>query len=120
MHSISILGKNSDVHRKFRGRCKSLKMRARPFDYFIKNHQNCKGPIAKVRLLRNGFFHIAESFMKAKVPYIWKTLKGNLVKDSIKKKIEIQYHARNLEIKPEPRIDVDKLFKFLSNGKSIY
>ena len=60
------------------------------------------------------FFHISEE--KAKVPYrFWKLFKGNLIKDSIKKAIEIQYYARNLEMKPEPEVDVTKLFNFLDN-----
>jgi aminoglycoside 3-N-acetyltransferase len=64
------------------------------------------------------FFHIAEE--KAKVPYrFWKTFRGDLFKNSLKKEIEIQYYARNLEENPEPRIDVPKLFKFL-NGKNIF
>ena len=51
------------------------------------------------------FFHIAEE--KAKVPYrFWKTFKGNLIKNSVKNKIEIQYYARSLEIKPKPYFNI--------------
>lgn len=109
MHSISILGKNSDYIANLEGDTEFSE--GSTFDYLLK--KNCK-ILYLGDCFTETFFHIAEE--KAKVPYrFWKTLKGNLVKDSIKKKIEIQYHARNLEIKPEPRIDVDKLFKFLSN-----
>lgn len=109
MHSISILGKNSDYIANLEGDTEFSEGSA--FDHLLK--KNCK-ILFLGDSFTNLFFHIAEE--RAKVPYrFWKTFKGNLIKDSINKKIEIQYHARNLEIKPEPNIDVDKLFKFLDN-----
>ena len=41
------------------------------------------------------------------------------IKNSLKKKIEIKYFARNFEENPEPLIDVLKLFEFL-DGKNIF
>lgn len=109
MHSISILGENCDYIANLEGDTEFSEGSA--FDYLLK--KNCK-----ILFLGNSFtetfFHIAEE--KAKVPYrFWKTFRGNLIKNSIKKKIEIQYHARNLEMKPEPRVDNTKLYKFLDN-----
>lgn len=109
MHSISILGKNSDYMANLDGDTEFSKGSA--FDHLLK--KNCK-ILFLGDCFTETFFHIAEE--KAKVPYrFWKTFKGNLIKDSIKKEIEIQYYARNLTTKPEPKIDVDKLFNFLNN-----
>jgi aminoglycoside N3'-acetyltransferase len=113
MHSISIMGKNSDYIANLNGETEFSKGSA--FDYMLQ--KNCK-----ILFLGDSFtetfFHIAEE--KAKVPYrFWKTFKGNLIKNSVKNKIEIQYYARSLEIKPEPDIDVPKIFKFLDN-KNIF
>jgi aminoglycoside 3-N-acetyltransferase len=113
MHSISILGKNSDHIASLEGNTEFSEGSA--FDHLLK--MKCK-----ILFLGDSFtetfFHIAEE--KAKVPYrFWKTFRGNLIKNSFKKVIEIQYYARNLEDNPEPMIDIPKLFKFL-NGKSIF
>jgi len=111
MHSISILGKNSDYIANLSAETEFSEGSA--FDYLIK--KKCK-----ILFLGDSFtetfFHIAEE--KAKVPYrFWKKFKGNLIKNSIKQKIEIDYYARNLEIEPEPDINVPKLFKFLDQKK---
>ena len=113
MHSISILGKNSDHIASLEGNTEFTDGSA--FDYLLK---------IKCKILFLGdsfsetFFHIAEE--KTKVPYrFWKTFRGNLIKDSLKKTIEIQYYARNFKENPEPIIDVPKLFKFL-NSRNIF
>ena len=113
MHSISILGKNSDYIVNLNGNTEFSEGSA--FDYLL--NKKCK-----ILFLGDSFtetfFHIAEE--KAKVPYrFWKTFKGNLIKNSVKNEIEIQYYARNLDIEPEPKIDISKLFKFLDN-KNIF
>jgi aminoglycoside 3-N-acetyltransferase len=111
MHSISILGKNSRHIADMEGDTEFSKNSA--FDYLLK--KKCK-----ILFLGNSFtetfFHIAEE--KANVPYrFWKKFKGNLIKKSSKKKIEIKYYARNFKENPEPVIDVEKLFKFLEKLK---
>lgn len=113
MHSISILGKNSDHIASLEGNTEFSEGSA--FDYLLK--MKCK-----ILFLGDSFtetfFHIAEE--KTKVPYrFWKTFRGNLIKNSLKNSIEIQYYARKLEESPEPIIDVQKLFKFL-DGRDIF
>ena len=113
IHSISILGKNSNHIAGLEGNTEFSEGSA--FDFLLKS--NCK-----ILFLGDSFtetfFHIAEE--KAKVPYrFWKTFKGDLIKNSLKKKIEIKYFARNFEENPEPSIDVPKLFEFL-DGKNIF
>ena len=113
MHSVSILGNNSAYITNLKGNTEFSE--GSTFDYLLK--KNCK-----ILFLGNSFtqtfFHIAEE--KAKVPYrFWKIFKGNLIKDSIQQKIQLQYYARNLEMKPKPEIDLSKLFKFLDN-KNIF
>ncbi len=113
MHSISILGKNSDYIANMEGKTEFSEGSA--FDYLLKNK-------CKILFLGNSFtetfLHIAEE--KSNVPYrLWKTFKGNIIKNSSKKKIQIQYYARNFNLRPEPIIDTSKLFKFL-NSKNIF
>ena len=113
IHSISLLGKNSNHIASLKGDTEFSE--GSSFDYLLKI--NCK-----ILFLGDSFtetfFHIAEE--RAKVPYrFWKTFRGVLIKNSIKKEIKIQYYARNLEDKPEPQIDITKLFDFL-NGKNIF
>lgn len=113
MHSFSILGKNSKHIADLEGDTEFSKNSA--FDYLL--NTNCK-----ILFLGDSFtetfFHIAEE--KAEVPYrFWKTFKGNLIKNSLKKEIEIKYYARNFEENPEPIIDLSKLFKFL-NSQNIF
>ena len=113
MHSFSILGKNSNYIANLEGKTEFSEGSA--FDYLLK--KNCK-----ILFLGDSFtetfFHIVEE--KIGVPYrFWKTFKGNIIKGSLKKKIEIQYYARKIEINEEPVIDVTKLFDFL-NGKKIF
>lgn len=113
IHSISILGKNSNNIAGLEGDTEFSNGSA--FDFLLK--KNCK-----ILFLGDSFtetfFHIAEE--KAKVPYrFWKTFKGNLIKNSSQKKIEIKYFARNFEENPQPVIDVPKIFKFLDD-KSIF
>ena len=113
IHSISLLGKNSNHVASLKGDTEFSE--GSSFDYLLKI--NCK-----ILFLGDSFtetfFHIAEE--KAKVPYrFWKTFRGVLIKNSIKKEIQIKYYARNLEDKPEPQIYITKLFDFL-NGKNIF
>lgn len=110
-HSISILGKNSDYISNLEG--KTTFGEGSVFDYLLK--QNCK-------ILYMGdsfvgtFFHLAEE--RVKVSYrFWKKFRGYVVKNSIKRKIEIQYYARNFELEPEPILNRKKLFKFLDEKK---
>jgi aminoglycoside 3-N-acetyltransferase len=109
MHSISILGKDSKNIADLEGDTEFSENSA--FDHLLK--MNCK-----ILFLGNSFtetfFHIAEE--KAGVPYrFWKNFKGNLIKNSSKKRIEIKYYARNLEENPEPIIDISKIFNFLDS-----
>lgn len=113
MHSISMIGANSKYISNLEGDTEFSDGSA--FDHLLK--KNCK-----ILYLGNSFtetfFHIAEE--KAKVPYrFWKPFKGNLIENSVKKKIEIQYYARDFSIQPEPKINVSELFKFLDN-KNIF
>lgn len=113
MHSISMIGANSEYISNLEGDTEFSNGSA--FDYLLK--KNCK-----ILYLGNSFtetfFHIAEE--KAKVPYrFWKPFKGYLIENLVKKKIEIQYYARDLNIKPEPKINISELFKFLNN-KNIF
>jgi aminoglycoside 3-N-acetyltransferase len=113
MHSISILGKNSKHIAELKGDTEFSKKSA--FDHLLKIN-------SKILFLGNSFtetfFHIAEE--KSKVPYrFWKTFKGYLIKNCLKKRIEIKYYARNLEENPKPEIDIPKLFKFL-DGLNIF
>ena len=113
MHSFSILGKNSNYIANLEGETEFSEGSA--FDYLLKN--NCK-----ILFLGDSFtetfFHVAEE--KVKVPYrFWKTFKGNLIQNNLKKEIEIQYYARKIETNPEPEINISKLFEFL-NSKKIF
>ncbi len=111
MHSISILGNNSEYISSLESETEFSEGSA--FDYIVKKK-------TKILFLGNSFtttfLHIAEE--KAKVPYrFWKRFSGNVIKDTIKKKIDIKYYARRLEIEPEPMLDNNKILNFLENKK---
>ena len=113
MHSISIMGKNSKYIANLVGDTEFSKNSA--FDHLLK--MNCK-ILFLGDCFTETFFHIAEE--RATVPYrFWKIFQGNLIKNSLKKKIEIKYYARNFQENPEPLIDISKLYEFL-DSKNIF
>ena len=112
-HSISILGFNSRLISNLESNTEFSSGSA--FDYLIKN--NCK-ILYLGDCFTETFFHIAEN--NEEVPYrYWKKFSGNIIKNGKKKFIEIEYFARNLNLKPEPKIDLNKLKSFLDK-KSIF
>jgi aminoglycoside 3-N-acetyltransferase len=59
------------------------------------------------------FVHIAEE--RARVDYrFWKTFKANVIENGVPHAKEVAFFARDLDIRPEPHIDNDKLYHHLS------
>ena len=107
MHSVTLLGKNSDIISQYEGETEFSEGSA--FDFLIKKK-------SKILFLGDAFtetfFHVAEE--KVNVNYrFWKKFQGNIINNKIKNNITIKYFARNLELEPEPQIDLNKLFKYL-------
>lgn len=112
MHSISLLGKNSEIISQYEGETEFSEGSA--FDFLIK--KKCKILFLGDAFVET-FFHVAEE--KANVNYrFWKKFQGNIINNKIKNNITIKYFARNLELEPEPQIDLNKLFKYLENNNT--
>ena len=108
-HSISILGNNSRFISNLKSETEFSSGSA--FDYLVKN--NCK-ILFLGDCFTETFFHIAEN--NEEVPYrYWKKFTGNVIRDGKKRFIEIKYFARNIDLIPEPKIDLDKLQQFLDD-----
>lgn len=109
MHSVSLLGKNSEIISQYEGETEFSE--GSTFNFLIK--KKCKILFLGDSFVET-FFHVAEE--KANVNYrFWKKLQGNVINKNIKSNITIKYFARNLELEPEPQIDLDKLFNYLEN-----
>lgn len=107
MHSISLLGKNSEIISQYESETEFSE--GGTFDFLIK--KKCK-ILFLGDVFVETFFHVAEE--KANVKYrFWKKFQGNIINNKIKNNITIKYFARNLELKPEPLIDLKKLFNYL-------
>ena len=60
------------------------------------------------------FAHIAEE--RASVPYRqWKTFSGEIIKNGVSNMISVNFYARNIDLDPEPKIDVNKIHTYLKN-----
>lgn len=85
------------------------------FDVLLK--LNCKILFFGVSFVET-FVHLAEE--RAKVPYrFWKTFTGNIIDGNLKKKTNINFYARQLDMKTEPIIDVAKINQYLRQKKII-
>jgi aminoglycoside 3-N-acetyltransferase len=78
---------------------------------------NCKILFYGVNFVET-FVHIAEE--RAKVPYrFWKTFTGDIIDGETKKTIDINFYARRFDLEPEPRVDVEKINRYLREKKII-
>ena len=60
------------------------------------------------------FAHIAEE--RASVPYRqWKSFSGEIITNGVSKIISVNFYARNFDMDPEPKINVDKIHNYLKN-----
>ena len=106
-HSISVIGKNADYIFKSKGYSEFSE--GSFFDALLKTR--CKILFYGVDFVET-FVHLAEE--RAKVPYrFWKTFHGEVIDNGGLKSIDVNFYARNLDLVPEPQLDIFKISSYL-------
>jgi len=64
------------------------------------------------------FVHVAEE--RAKVPYrFWKKFTGDIIDGELRDTVTINFYARRFDIEPEPRVDIEKINRYLRENNII-